>query len=122
MAQKNLIIVESPAKAKTLSKFLGPGYSVKSTFGHIRDLPKKGLGVDKEHGFKPTYEIGIDKQKVVNELKKIARGAVVWLASDGDREGEAIAWHVSQALKLRPQVTKRIVFHEITKTALSAAM
>jgi len=122
MAQKNLIIVESPAKAKTLSKFLGPGYSVKSTFGHIRDLPKKGLGVDKEHGFKPTYEIGIDKQKVVNELKKTARGAVVWLASDGDREGEAIAWHVSQALKLRPQVTKRIVFHEITKPALSAAM
>ena len=74
MAQKNLIIVESPAKAKTLSKFLGPGYSVKSTFGHIRDLPKKGLGVDKEHGFKPTYEIGIDKQKVVSELKKAARG------------------------------------------------
>lgn len=73
MAQKNLIIVESPAKAKTLGKFLGQGYEVKSTFGHIRDLPKKGLGVDKEHGFKPTYEVGADKQKTVNELKRAAR-------------------------------------------------
>src|SRR5476649_1656410 len=113
---KNLVIVESPAKAKTIEKFLGSDYEVKSSFGHIRDLPKKGLNIDIEHGFKPNYEISLDKKKVVSELKKAAAGSEVWLASDEDREGEAIAWHLAHALKLDPTKTKRIVFHEITKT------
>ncbi len=99
---KNLVIVESPAKAKTIEKFLGKDYEVKSSFGHIRDLPKKGLNIDIANGFEPNYEISLDKKKVVAELKKAANGAEVWLASDEDREGEAIAWHLTQALKLGP--------------------
>jgi DNA topoisomerase-1 len=119
---KNLVIVESPAKAKTIERFLGKDYAVKSSFGHIRDLPKKGLNIDLEHDFEPKYEVSADKRKVVAELKKSAAGSEVWLASDEDREGEAIAWHLTQALKLDPATTKRIVFHEITKPAIEAAI
>src|ERR1700722_3174841 len=119
---KNLVIVESPAKAKTIEKFLGKDYVVKSSFGHIRDLPKKGLNIDIEHDFAPKYEVSADKKKVVSSLKKAAAGREVWLASDEDREGEAIAWHLTQALKLDPATTKRIVFHEITKPAIEAAI
>ncbi|HVW23606.1 MAG TPA: type I DNA topoisomerase [Candidatus Saccharimonadales bacterium] len=119
---KHLLIVESPAKAKTIERFLGKDYTVKSSFGHIRDLPKKGLNIDIEHNFAPKYEISADKRKVVAELKKAAAGSEVWLASDEDREGEAIAWHLTQALKLDPKTTKRIVFHEITKPAIEAAI
>lgn len=120
---KNLVIVESPAKAKTIEKYLGKEYTVKSSFGHIRDLPKKGLNIDIEHDFAPSYEINPDKKKVVSELRKAAKEAAdVWLASDEDREGEAIAWHLTQALKLNPQKTKRIVFHEITKPAIEHAI
>ena len=119
---KNLVIVESPAKAKTIEKFLGRDYVVKSSFGHIRDLPKKGLSIDIDKGFEPKYEISPDKQKVVRELKVAAKNHEVWLASDEDREGEAIAWHLTQALKLDPKSTKRIVFHEITKTAIDKAI
>ena len=119
---KNVVIVESPAKAKTIEKYLGSGYVVKSSFGHVRDLPKKGLGVDKENSFEPSYEVSEDKKKVISDLKKSTRGATVWLASDEDREGEAIAWHLSQALELNPSTTKRIVFHEITKPAILAAI
>ncbi len=120
---KNLVIVESPAKAKTIEKFLGADYTVKSSFGHIRDLPKKGMSIDKENNFEPTYEVSIDKKKVVSELKKFAKTAdTVWLASDEDREGEAIAWHLCKALGLSVEDTKRIVFHEITKSAIEAAI
>ncbi len=119
---KNLVIVESPAKAKTIEKFLGQNYVVKSSFGHIRDLPKKGLNIDINKGFEPFYEISPDKLKVVQELKTIAKKSEVWLASDEDREGEAIAWHLSQALQLNPSKTKRIVFHEITKPAIEHAI
>lgn len=119
---KNIVIVESPAKAKTIEKYLGEGYSVMSSFGHIRDLPKKGLGVDKANGFEPKYEISDDKKKVISDLKKAVKGSVVWLASDEDREGEAIAWHLAQALELDTKTTKRIVFHEITKPAIISAM
>ena len=119
---KNLVIVESPAKAKTIEKFLGKDYTVKSSFGHIRDLPKKGLNIDLENDFAPHYEISADKKKTVAELRKAAVGAEVWLASDEDREGEAIAWHLAHALKLDPTKTKRIVFHEITKTAIDEAI
>ncbi len=119
---KNLVIVESPAKAKTIQKYLGKDFAVKSSFGHIRDLPKKGLNIDLENNFEPTYEINPDKKKVVSELRAAAKGAEVWLASDEDREGEAIAWHLTQALKLDPKKTKRIVFHEITKTAIEHAV
>jgi DNA topoisomerase-1 len=123
MASKNLLIVESPAKAKTIEKYLGGDFSVKSSFGHIRDLPKKGLSIDKDRGFAPTYEVPADKKKVVSELKKAAKDAEhVWLASDEDREGEAIAWHLSKALSLKPAQTKRIVFHEITKKAIQEAI
>lgn len=118
----NLVIVESPAKAKTIEKFLGKDFMVKSSFGHIRDLPKKNMGVDIENGFIPTYEIPSDKKKTVAELRKFAKGKEVWLAADEDREGEAIAWHVCEALKLNPQETKRIVFHEITKPAIVKAI
>jgi DNA topoisomerase-1 len=120
---KNLVIVESPAKAKTIEKYLGKDYTVKSSFGHIRDLPQKGMNIDIEHNFAPNYEINSDKKKVVAELRKAAKEAQdVWLASDEDREGEAIAWHLTQALKLDPKKTKRIVFHEITKTAIEHAI
>ncbi|HSX32004.1 MAG TPA: type I DNA topoisomerase [Candidatus Saccharimonadales bacterium] len=119
---KNLVIVESPAKAKTIEKYLGKDFTVKSSFGHIRDLPKKGLNIDVQNNFEPTYAISPDKTKVVNELKKAAKDHDVWLASDEDREGEAIAWHLTQALKLDPKKTKRIVFHEITKSAIEHAI
>jgi DNA topoisomerase-1 len=119
---KNLVIVESPAKARTIEKFLGKDYVVRSSFGHIRDLPSKGINIDIADNFKPTYAISADKTKVVRELKAAAKGAEVWLASDEDREGEAIAWHLTQALKLDPAKTKRIVFHEITKSAIEAAI
>lgn len=119
---KNLVIVESPAKAKTIEKYLGSDYTVKSSFGHIRDLPKKGISIDIEKNFEPTYQISDDKKKVVAELKKAAKGKTVWLASDEDREGEAIAWHLCKALNLDPKTTKRIVFHEITKPAILAAI
>src|SRR5882757_6901814 len=119
---KNLVIVESPAKAKTIAQFLGKDYTVKSSFGHIRDLPKKGLNIDIEKNFAPTYALNPDKRKVVSELRTAAKGAEVWLASDEDREGEAIAWHLAHALKLDPAKTKRIVFHEITKPAIEAAI
>ena len=119
---KNLVIVESPAKAKTIEKFLGKDFTVKSSFGHIRDLPKKGLNIDIANGFAPTYETNPDKKKVVSELRAAAKGAEVWLASDEDREGEAIAWHLATVLKLDPVKTKRIVFHEITKTAIEQAI
>lgn len=120
---KNLVIVESPAKAKTIAKFLGKDFIVKSSFGHIRDLPKKGMSVDIENNFTPSYEVSSDKKKVVAELKKAAKEAeVIWLASDQDREGEAIAWHLAEVLKLDPKKTNRIVFHEITEPAVKAAI
>lgn len=119
---KNLVIVESPAKAKTIEKFLGKDYKVMSSYGHIRDLKKKNFGVDLET-FKPEYEIPADKQKVVSELKKEAKASdTVWLASDEDREGEAISWHLAEVLGLDPERSKRIVFHEITKPAILAAI
>ena len=119
---KNLVIVESPAKAKTIQKHLGKDFEVKSSFGHIRDLPKKGMGVNLED-FTPDYEISADKKKVVAELKAASKKAeTVWLASDEDREGEAIAWHLAQELKLKSENTKRIVFHEITKNAILKAV
>ena len=118
---KNLVIVESPAKAQTIQKFLGSDFRVEASFGHIRDLPKSGLGIDIQHNFEPTYEISPDKTKRVSELKRLAKGATVWLASDEDREGEAIAWHLAQALGLDPKTTKRIVFHEITEAAIKKA-
>ena len=122
-ASKQLVIVESPAKAKTIEKYLGSEFVVKSSFGHIRDLPKKGMSIDMENGFKPTYEIPTDKKKVVAELRKLAKTAsTVWLASDEDREGEAIAWHLCEALGLDAKTTKRIVFHEITKDAILEAI
>jgi DNA topoisomerase I len=119
---KNLVIVESPAKAKTIGGFLGSDYEIKSSYGHIRDLPKKGIGVDVEKNFSPTYEVSPDKKKVAAELKKASKGKTVWLASDEDREGEAIAWHITNILGLDPKDTKRIVFHEITKPAIQAAI
>lgn len=119
---KNLVIVESPAKAKTIGKYLGSDYTVKSSFGHIRDLPKKGLNIDVANNFEPTYATNPDKTKVVTELRKAAKDKEVWLASDEDREGEAIAWHITQTLKLDPKTTKRIVFHEITKPAITHAV
>ncbi len=118
---KNLVIVESPAKAKTIESYLGQDFTVKSSFGHVRDLPEHDMGVDVEHGFQPSYEISSDKVKVISELKKLAKDAEVWLATDDDREGEAISWHLKEALGL-PDNTKRIVFREITKTALRNAI
>lgn len=120
--QDNLVIVESPAKAKTIEKFLGKDFVVKSSFGHIRDLAKKDLGINIEEGFKPVYEIPADKKKVVDELNKLAKSKTVWLASDEDREGEAIAWHLTEVLGLPVDKTKRIVFHEITKRAILEAI
>jgi DNA topoisomerase-1 len=123
MSTKNLVIVESPAKAKTIEKFLGGDFVVKSSFGHIRDLPKKGMSIDIANNFAPTYEISSEKKKTVAELKKLSKAAeTVWLASDEDREGEAIAWHLSEALGLKEDKTKRIVFHEITKPAILHAI
>ncbi|MFN8432259.1 MAG: type I DNA topoisomerase [Spirosomataceae bacterium] len=118
---KNLVIVESPAKAKTIEGYLGSDFIVKSSFGHIRDLPEKELGVDVENQFNPSYQISSDKVKVVNELKNLAKGKEVWLATDDDREGEAISWHLKEALNLGND-TKRIVFREITKNAINKAI
>jgi len=120
---KNLVIVESPAKAKTIEGFLGKEFAVKSSFGHVRDLVKKGLGVDVDNKFTPTHEVSEDKKGVINELKKLSKGAeMVWLASDEDREGEAISWHLYETLGLQKKNTKRIVFHEITKPAILKAI
>ncbi len=121
---KNLVIVESPAKAKTIENYLGKDFTVKSSIGHIRDLPKKGgMAIDIENGFKPNYVISEDKKKVVSELKSAVKKAdIIWLATDEDREGEAIAWHLTEALGLNDKVTKRIVFHEITKKAITRAV
>lgn len=120
---KNLVIVESPAKAKTIEKFLGSDYKVMSSFGHIRDLQKKGMSVDVEGDFTPKYEIPTDKKELVKKLKAAAKEAeTVWLASDEDREGEAIAWHLYEVLGLKPEHTHRIVFHEITKPAILNAI
>jgi DNA topoisomerase-1 len=120
---KNLVIVESPAKAKTIEKFLGSDFTVKSSFGHIRDLSKKDISIDIENNFEPNYIISEDKHKLVSELEKEAsKSEVIWLASDEDREGEAIAWHLKETLKLDKSKTKRIVFNEITKTAILHAV
>jgi DNA topoisomerase-1 len=120
---KNLVIVESPAKAKTIEKFLGKDFKVDSSFGHISDLPSKELGVDVEGDFKPKYKVSSDKKAVVKKLKDLAKKAdMVWLASDEDREGEAIAWHLAENLGLDKDKIKRIVFHEITKAAIQKAI
>ena len=119
---KNLVIVESPAKAKTIEKFLGKDYKVMSSYGHIRDLKKKSLSIDLDT-FKPQYEVPSDKTHIVSQLKQSAKAAdLVWLASDEDREGEAISWHLQEVLRLRPEQTRRIVFHEITKPAILQAI
>ena len=121
--QNNLVIVESPAKAKTIEKFLGEGYKVLSSYGHIRDLKQKAFSIDIKDHFNPIYEIPEDKKKLVAELKEeAAKAAMVWLASDEDREGEAISWHLFEVLNLDPEKTRRIVFHEITKTAILKAI
>ena len=120
---ENLVIVESPAKAKTIEKFLGKGFQVTSSMGHVRDLEKKDFGIDIEKKYQPKYIVTPDKKKIVSELKKMVKSAqTVWLASDEDREGEAIAWHLKEVLKLHPEQTKRIVFHEITKDAIIKAV
>lgn len=120
---KNLLIVESPAKAKTIEKILGKDFEVKSSFGHIRDLEKDGMGIDIDNGFSPNYIISDDKRKVVAELRaKALKAEEVWLATDEDREGEAISWHLCEVLGLKPETTKRIVFHEITKPAIQKAV
>ena len=120
---ENLVIVESPAKAKTIEKFLGKNFLVKSSFGHIRDLSKKGFGIDIKKDYEPQYIISPDKKKVVSELKKLSQEATwVWLASDEDREGEAISWHLAEVLELPPEKIRRIVFHEITKEAIQDAI
>jgi DNA topoisomerase-1 len=120
---KNLVIVESPAKAKTIEKFLGSDFQVESSYGHIADLPSKEIGVDVENGFKPKYEVSPDKKALVSKLRTLSKNAeMVWLASDEDREGEAISWHLAEELKLDTKKTKRIVFHEITKSAILKAI
>jgi len=120
---KNLVIVESPAKAKTIEGYLGAGFTVKSSFGHVRDIPRKGMGIDIENDFNPNYEVSEDKKKVVAELKRLTKAAdIVWLATDEDREGEAISWHLYETLGLKTKETKRITFNEITKTAVKNAI
>lgn len=120
---KNLVIVESPAKAKTIEGYLGKDFVVKSSYGHVRDLVKAGMGINVEKNFEPTYEVQADKAKVIADLSKAAKGAeVVWLATDEDREGEAISWHLFETLKLKEKNTRRIVFHEITKRAILSAI
>lgn len=120
---KNLVIVESPAKAKTIEKFLGKDFQVESSYGHIADLPSREIGVDVDNGFRPRYEVSADKKALVKKLRDLSKNAeMVWLASDEDREGEAIAWHLAEELKLDQKKTKRIVFHEITKTAIQKAI
>ena len=118
----NLVIVESPAKAKTIEGFLGDSFKVLSSFGHVRDLASKGMGIDINKGFIPDYQISNDKKETVKILKKAVKDAsIIWLATDEDREGEAIAWHLSEILKLEKKETKRIVFNEITKKAITKA-
>src|SRR5919107_1872122 len=120
---KNLLIVESPAKAKTIEKILGEDFEVKSCYGHIRDLEKDDMGIDIKNNYKPRYIVPADKEKVVKELKQLAKKSdEVWLATDEDREGEAISWHLCEVLGLDPKSTKRIVFHEITKPAIKSAV
>ena len=120
---KNLVIVESPAKAKTIEGYLGKDFIVKSSFGHVRDLPKDNNAIDIKNGFRPTYVVSEDKKEVVAQLRKLAKEAeTVWLASDDDREGEAISWHLSEALDLTDAKTRRIVFREITKNAILNAI
>src|SRR3954468_1922403 len=120
---KNLLIVESPAKAKTIEKILGPDFEVRSCFGHIRDLEKDDMGIDVKNNFKPRYIVPEEKQKVVKDLKQLAKKTdEVWLATDEDREGEAISWHLCEVLGLDPSKTKRIVFHEITRPAIEKAV
>src|SRR6187401_1217396 len=120
---KNLLIVESPAKAKTIEKILGKDFHVNSCYGHIRDLEKASMGIDIEHGFEPRYIVPDEKRKVVSELRSLAKNSdEIWLATDEDREGEAISWHLCEVLGLDPRKTKRIVFHEITKPAIKAAV
>ncbi len=120
---KNLVIVESPAKAKTIEKFLGKDFQVESSYGHIADLPSKEIGIDIKNDFKPTYKVSSDKKELVKKLKALSSKAdCVWLASDEDREGEAISWHLAEELQLKPEKTKRIVFHEITKKAIQKAI
>ncbi len=120
---KNLVIVESPAKAKTISKFLGKDFKVMASMGHVRDLPKSKLGFDPENNFEPKYLVSADKKKVISDLKKeITKDTTIYLAADEDREGEAIAWHLIPALKIEKNPLKRIVFHEITKDAILEAI
>ena len=120
---KNLLIVESPAKAKTIEKILGSDFLVKSCFGHIRDLEKDDMGIDLNNRYEPRYIVSDEKIKVVNELKKLAKSSdEVWLASDEDREGESISWHLAEVLGLDVKTTKRIVFHEITAPAIKKAV
>ena len=120
---KNLVIVESPAKAKTIEKFLGSDYKVMSSYGHIADLPDRELGVDVLNGFKPQYQVSADKKNLVKTLKEeVKKVEMVWLASDEDREGEAIAWHLAEELKLSKEKIKRIVFNSITKSAIEHAI
>src|SRR5688572_6811645 len=120
---KNLLIVESPAKAKTIERILGDDFEVKSCYGHIRDLEKDDMGIDIKNKYKPRYKVPEDKEKVVKELKGLAKkSGEVWLATDEDREGEAISWHLCEVLGLDPKTTKRIVFHEITKPAIEKAV
>src|SRR5215467_7588062 len=120
---KNLLIVESPAKAKTIEKILGEDFEVKSCYGHIRDLEKDDMGIDIKNNYQPRYIVPDDKEKVVKELKSLAKkSGEVWLATDEDREGEAISWHLCEVLGLDPKTTKRIVFHEITKPAIQSAV
>ncbi|MCX7862729.1 MAG: type I DNA topoisomerase [Bacteroidales bacterium] len=121
--EQNLVIVESPAKAKTIEKFLGKNFIVKSSYGHIRDLNKKNFSIDIENNFSPIYEVPAEKKKILNELKKLAKeSALIWLASDEDREGEAISWHLAEVLEIPKEKRKRIVFHEITKEAIQHAI
>jgi len=120
---KNLVIVESPAKAKTIENYLGKDYIVKSSYGHVRDLEKKGLAIDIDNNFTPDYAVTPDKKAVVAELKKLVKTSeMIWLATDEDREGEAISWHLYQTLGLKPENTKRITFNEITKDAIQRAI
>ena len=124
MSGKNLVIVESPHKADTIQKYLDKNeWTVKASVGHIRDLEEHKLSVDVEHGFTPTYVVPADKKKIVADLKKLAAGAeTIWLASDEDREGEAISWHLMETLQLDPEKTRRITYQEITKTAFLNAL
>ena len=120
---KNLVIVESPAKSKTIEKFLGKDYKVLASMGHVRDLPKSKMGIEIDNDFEPSYLIPVDKKKTITQLKKhIKSDTVIWLATDHDREGEAIAWHLVEALKIKKNPLKRILFHEITKTAIQEAI